>query len=380
MDYAFLTDFARRGALLDLTPFAESKELRTEDHDQSMITAGSIDDKLYAITLGVNAPGVIYDATVFQELGIEEPQESWTWKDFGDIATKIAAAKGDGFYGSADISGTTNMFEVFIRQSGKGLFDGGTMTATSEELQQWFDMWGALRENGGVTTAEITASTTNALETRPISLGTAAMDFAWSNQLLTFQQVNKNQDHKLGIQVLPHGVNEQQIGEYLKPGQFLSGYGKTKHPKEVAMFIDFMVNDPEATAILGSERGVRLTQAFVSRCSQRCRKRSKSFSNLSIPYRSIPVRSIHHTRKDLLKWTQVSRAQASRLPSVKAILQMSLPSLLKEPRLHLDQVNNDWNCLRLLILRGGCEDEHITGQSSPNRACSCPAGQTEICA
>ena len=195
MDYAFLTDFARRGALLDLTPFAESKELRTEDHDQSMITAGSIDNKLYAITLGVNAPGVIYDATVFQELGIEEPQESWTWKDFGDIATKIAAAKGDGFYGSADISGTTNMFEVFIRQSGKGLFDGGTMTATSEELQQWFDMWGALRENGGVTTAEITASTTNALETRPISLGTAAMDFAWSNQLLTFQQVNKNQDH-----------------------------------------------------------------------------------------------------------------------------------------------------------------------------------------
>lgn len=26
MDYAFLTDFARRGALLDLTPFTESKE------------------------------------------------------------------------------------------------------------------------------------------------------------------------------------------------------------------------------------------------------------------------------------------------------------------------------------------------------------------
>lgn len=55
MDYAFLTDFARRGALLDLTPYADSKELRTEDHDESMIKAGTIDDKLYAITLGVNA-------------------------------------------------------------------------------------------------------------------------------------------------------------------------------------------------------------------------------------------------------------------------------------------------------------------------------------
>ncbi|MFM9277641.1 ABC transporter substrate-binding protein [Paenibacillus sp. p-8] len=256
MDYAFLTDFARRGALLDLTPYAESKELRTEEHDKSMLKAGTVDDKLYAITLGVNAPGVIYDATLFKELGIEEPKESWTWEDFGEIAAKIAAAKGEGFYGSVDISGTTNMFEIFIRQKGKGLFDGGTLTATSEDLQQWFDMWAALRKNGGATSAEVTASTTSALETRPISVGTAAMEFTWSNQLLTFQQVNKNQDHKLAIQVIPHGVGEKQIGEYLKPGQFISGYAKTKHPKEVAMFIDFMVNDPEATAILGSERGV----------------------------------------------------------------------------------------------------------------------------
>ncbi|MFB5759840.1 ABC transporter substrate-binding protein [Paenibacillus medicaginis] len=256
MDYAFLTDFARRGALLDLTPYSESKELRTGEHDKSMLKAGTIDDKLYAITLGVNAPGVIYDATLFKELGIEDPQESWTWEDFGEIAAKIAAAKGEGFYGSVDTSGTTNMFEIFIRQKGKGLFDGGTLTATDEDLQQWFDMWAALRKNGGATPAEVTASTTSALETRPISLGTAAMEFTWSNQLLTFQQVNKNQDHKLAIQVIPHGAGEQQIGEYLKPGQFISGYAKTKHPKEVAMFIDFMVNDPEATAILGSERGV----------------------------------------------------------------------------------------------------------------------------
>ena len=212
------------------------------------------------------------------------------------------------------------MFEVFIRQSGKGLFDGGTMTATSEELQQWFDMWGALRENGGVTTAEITASTTNALETRPISLGTAAMDFAWSNQLLTFQQVNKNQDHKLGIQVLPHGVGEKQIGEYLKPGQFLSGYGKTKHPKEVAMFIDFMVNDPEATAILGSERGVPVNSSIREQMQPTLPEAEQTIFQFIDTVSKHSSEIDHRTRKDLLKWTQVSRAQASRSPSVKVIL------------------------------------------------------------
>ncbi|WP_322906876.1 sugar ABC transporter substrate-binding protein [Paenibacillus campi] len=262
MDYAFLSDFARRGALLDLTPYTQNSVLDISKHDKSMIQAGTIDNKLYAITLGVNAPGVIYDATLLQQLGIAAPAETWTWKDFSDMTAKIAAAKGKGFYGSADVSGMTNMFEVFARQSGVGLFENGKLAVTSDQLQQWFEMWAALRANGGATPAEVTASATNAIETRPLSLGIAAMDFAWSNQLLTFQKVNKNQDHKLAIQVIPHGVDEKRSGEYLKPGQFMSGYAKTEHPKEVAMFIDFMVNDPEATAILGSERGVPVNSSI----------------------------------------------------------------------------------------------------------------------
>ncbi|WP_159881813.1 ABC transporter substrate-binding protein [Paenibacillus puerhi] len=256
MDYAFLTDYARRGALLDLGTYADSKVLRTADHDASMIKAGSVDGKLYAITLGVNAPGVVYNSTLFKELGIEEPKESWTWKEFSDIAAKIAKAKGKGFYGSADISGTFNIFEVMVRQNGRALFEGGKLGATKEDFEGWFNMWAELRKNGGITTPEVTAAMTNAMETRPLALGTAAMDFAWSNQIIAFQKAMKNQNDALKIQVIPHLDGEKKIGEYLKPGQFISGYAKTSHPKEVAMVIDFLVNDPEAAQILGSERGV----------------------------------------------------------------------------------------------------------------------------
>lgn len=256
MDYAFLADYAKRGSLLDLTPYTQSKELGIEGHDKSMLTAGSIEGKLYAITLGVNAPGVVYNATVLQELGIEEPKESWTWKDFGDMATKIAKAKGKGYFGSIDISGTTNIFEIATRQTGNPMFKNGQYGGTKEDLVQWFQMWEELRKTGGASTPEVTAATTNALETRPISLGTAAMDFAWSNQLLTFQKVIKNQNHKVKMQVVPHAIGEKKIGEYLKPSQFISGYSKSQHPKETAMVIDFLVNDPDAAKILGSERGV----------------------------------------------------------------------------------------------------------------------------
>lgn len=261
MDYAFLSDYAKRGTLLDLTPYTGDGTLRIEEHDQSMISAGSIDGKLYAITLGVNAPGVIYNASVLQELGIPEPQESWTWKDFADMANTIAEKKGSGYYGTPDISGTTNIFEVFVRQHGTGLFAENELGVTKEILHEWFTYWQGLRDSGGATTAEMTAAMTNALETRPLSVGQSALDFTWSNQLMTYQNVLKDQSQKLKMQVIPHMEGEQAIGEYLKPGQFISGNAKTKYPKEVAKLIDFMVNDPEGTAILGAERGVPVNSA-----------------------------------------------------------------------------------------------------------------------
>jgi multiple sugar transport system substrate-binding protein len=275
MDYAYLTDYAKRGALLDLDKYVQSKDLDIADHDKSMIKAGSVDGKLYAVTLGVNAPGVLYNSTVFQNLGIEEPKEDWTWKDFGDIAAKIAKAKGQGFYGSADISGTTNMFEILVRQNGHSLFNNGQFAATKDDLKQWFTMWDNLRKNGGATPAEVTAAATNAQETRPISVGTAAMDFAWSNQVIAFQKALKNQNDKIKVQVIPHSEGEKKIGEYLKPSMFVSGYAKTAHPKEVAELINFLVNDPDCAKILGTERGIPVNSKIREQLKQSAPEQEK---------------------------------------------------------------------------------------------------------
>ncbi|GBF71884.1 hypothetical protein PA598K_00097 [Paenibacillus sp. 598K] len=256
MDYAFLTDYAKRGALLDLTPYTTNGGLATTDIDPSMIAAGSIEDKLYAVALGVNAPGVVYNSTVFKELGIPDPGPDWTWDEFSAIAAKIGQEKGDGFVGMADNSGVFNIFEIMVRQHGHAMFEDGGLGATKEELTDWFTMWKELRPVQGITSPEATASLTNALETRPLAVGTAAMDFLWSNQITAFKNGMKNQDDDIRIQVIPHGKDEAKSGEYLKPSLFISGYGKTEHPDEVAMVIDFLVNDPEAAKILGSERGV----------------------------------------------------------------------------------------------------------------------------
>jgi multiple sugar transport system substrate-binding protein len=59
--------------------------------------------------------------------------------------------------------------------------------------------------------------------------------------------------------MLPRPKDGTQAENYPKPSQFISITKNTKHPKEAAMFIDFITNDVEANKILLGERGVPIS-------------------------------------------------------------------------------------------------------------------------
>src|SRR5262249_34921277 len=61
------------------------------------------------------------------------------------------------------------------------------------------------------------------------------------------------------LTMLPRPKDGTQAENYPKPSQFISITKDTKHPKEAAMFIDFLTNDVEANKILLGERGVPIS-------------------------------------------------------------------------------------------------------------------------
>ena len=69
MDIEYLADYASRGVLLDLTPYVPSK-LAVSDFDKPVLDNGKVDGKLYAISAGVNAVSILYNATAYQEAGV----------------------------------------------------------------------------------------------------------------------------------------------------------------------------------------------------------------------------------------------------------------------------------------------------------------------
>lgn len=246
-------DYVSKDALMDLTPYM-GQEINVESFDQNVIDAGAMDGKQYGISLGSNVLGLIYNKSLLEKAGIQPPKENMTWEELEAFGKDAVTKLDKGVYAFADQSFFPHYLNYFLRQQDKTFYRDGTVAFAAEDIENWFEMWKRFREAGIVPSSEAAASMS---ETSPdVSLlvqGKVLMSLVWSNQMSGFQ--NAMQD-ELGVSLLPAAQDEKRSGLWIQPSQFMTVSKQSKHPKEAAMFIDFMVNDLEATKILGNDRGI----------------------------------------------------------------------------------------------------------------------------
>ncbi|UUZ94730.1 sugar ABC transporter substrate-binding protein [Paenibacillus sp. P25] len=245
-------DYVARGALLDIAPYL-GKEINVSDFDQATVDSGRLDGKLYGINLGSNAFGIAYNTALIKKAGLQPPAGNWTWEEFGKYAQDLTKALGKGYYGAVDESRSPLYLNYMARQSGRTIYKDGKVGLGKEDIEKWFTLWDNYRKAGSVPPAETTSAYTEQPDNSSFVEGKTAMHLIWSNQMNAYQKSMKDE---INIVLPPTGGSGAQQGLWLQPSQFMSVNAKTKYPKEAAMFISFMVNDPEATAILGAERGV----------------------------------------------------------------------------------------------------------------------------
>ena len=70
MDYRYIFEYARRGALLPLDDYL-SNALNLGDFNKATIDSGKVDGKIYGVSLGLNSTALIYDKDIIQGLGLE---------------------------------------------------------------------------------------------------------------------------------------------------------------------------------------------------------------------------------------------------------------------------------------------------------------------
>jgi pectin-derived oligosaccharide transport system substrate-binding protein len=260
MDYRYIFEYARRGALQPLDGYVPAA-LNLGDFNATTIDSGKVDGKIYGVSLGLNSTSLVYDKELIEKLGLKPPSWEMTWSEIGDLAVEISkAAKRDRFTGIADGGREEPGLEVWLGQRGKSLYTAeGKLGFDDKDIGEWFAFWHELRKRGGCATPDIQALDRGEIDSSLLTLGKAAMAFAHSNQLVGFQALNKS---KLALSTYPDGGKGAKPGQYLKPAMLWSVSAQSKQQEAAVKLVSFFVTDPEAGKLLGVERGAPPSKAI----------------------------------------------------------------------------------------------------------------------
>lgn len=260
MDYRYIVEYARRGALAPLESYMPAK-LSLGDFDPAQIEGGTVDGHFYGVSLGANSASTVLNTTAFQEAGIDLPTRTTTWDELGKIGAEMSkAGKRKGFFGFADGSGAEPMFENYLRQRGKALYTADSKIAfAAEDAAEWLEMWSKFREAGACVPPDVQALYKDTIDTAPLTLGKCAVDYAHSNQFVGFQAVSKD---KLALTNYPLIKSDSKGGHYRKPSMFFSVSAQSKSLEQAVDYVNFFVTNPDAAVALDVERGIPESKAM----------------------------------------------------------------------------------------------------------------------
>jgi multiple sugar transport system substrate-binding protein len=250
IDNRVLREYANKELIADLTPWVGST-LLVDQIDERLLGTGEVEGTLYALPLASNSQSFVLDRAVVEPLGLLPPETGWaSWEEFGTWAAQVTTATGGKVWGTRDESADLGCFEFWLRQQGKDLYDGQRLGFTEDDAAAWFDMWAGLRQSGAATPAEVAqAANSGDISKNTVITKQTAVTFSWDNQ---FTEVGKATDHELVLVPLPG----PPTGAYARSSQYFTAYSGGENVGTAVDVINFFVNDPEAGAILGTERGL----------------------------------------------------------------------------------------------------------------------------
>ncbi|GHF83219.1 ABC transporter substrate-binding protein [Streptomyces griseosporeus] len=244
----FLRKYDKRGILLDLKSQIDAGNLSTRNFREGVLSVGQVDGKQLGVPVGSNTMALVIDKKIFRKAGVT-PAPGWTWDDyFKALKTIHDRTKVPGDTGYFSIM---YLYDLYLRQNGKAFFTKDGLGFDKADLTEWWQD-GYNRVKAGIITDPKTVA-----QDRPKSSVTAkhgASEFTWDNFTVRYTAEG---DSEYGLAPIPT-TDGKNTGQYLA-SLMLSASARTKHPKEVAQFIDFMVHDPEVGKIMGYDRGILAT-------------------------------------------------------------------------------------------------------------------------
>ncbi|WP_200304927.1 ABC transporter substrate-binding protein [Streptomyces adelaidensis] len=251
-----LGEFGRKNTLADL-----KGRVNTGDLDPKLLSSGKVDGTQYAIPTGANAWAVMANTAVFEKAGVDLPDDSsWTWKDYEDVSTQLTEAGGSGIYGT-QINFNDAFLNVFAAQRGESLYDNGKIGISTGTLADWYQLSADMIKTKGSPDAALSNELdANSIEQSLIGTNKGGMGMWWTNQL---SAAGTASGEKIELLQMPQAPGATSSGMFLQPAMFWAVGAHSKQQQAAGKLIDFLVNDPQAGKILGSDRGLPMNSKVL---------------------------------------------------------------------------------------------------------------------
>jgi multiple sugar transport system substrate-binding protein len=249
MDMNYISEYGTRNALLDLSGVDTSKFVG------GTVDSGKINGKLVGINAGINTAVILANPKVFEKAKMEVPDDkTWTWDQMIEVGAEAASKAGVPFGVSALLNSDT-LFGAFVRQHGKELFTPDGLGFEAAEAQAWYDLLvKGVKAKAFGTPEQMTEELAKPLDQSAIVVGTAAMQYQNSNQLLAVSNAAGEKIEMLRPPSLAGKATERK-GWY-KASMLWSASAKTKNPEAAIAWINWFANTPDAASIDLAERGI----------------------------------------------------------------------------------------------------------------------------
>jgi multiple sugar transport system substrate-binding protein len=258
MDVSRLLEYANSSLLYDMTEFTDGGPLDVSTIDEALLASGEANEQLVAIPTGTNTLALMYNPDLLAELGVEIPDWDYTWEEYNAFVAEASAAGADmerPVYGAGDYAVTWWLFMQYLVQEGIQPFaENGEMNFTEDDMRAYLNSSESLRAEDATFPAE---RTEQLLPKGGFTSGEAAVEFHWDNFLHGYSADLGSEN----IQLMPMpGGSDGDKHMFFKPTMQLAMGANSDHPEEAAQLIDFLINSPEAGAIIGTDLGVPSSQ------------------------------------------------------------------------------------------------------------------------
>lgn len=244
----YVYEMAKKGILLEITPYMESSKINTKDYFPWLFDAlkTKLDGKLYAFPMSWGADALAYNKDLFDKAGLAYPDDSWTWDDFVKTAQKLTVKK----EGRVIQYGTALPFDhVVLLSFGARRFNDNLTRCLldSPEAKRAFQFLVDLGSKYKVipSLAAIPKGEQYQTAMEMFMTGKVAMYITTTSQL---EALGKIKGFSWDVGPIPRFGQIKRTGS---PGiNTMAIYSKTKHPKEAWEFVKFVCG-PDGQKLLG---------------------------------------------------------------------------------------------------------------------------------